>query len=143
MSRGFFEGKQELQTIKMWSIPSSDLQLVATFWAGIFPIVGVSWRRITGDGYQVVRYVVYVETFGRVSKRCHSNSYVAANISIAVYINAPFGTSINQQSCTSHASSYASHPTVLSFQLGHCRPPSLTQRRQAGLCSPGCGFTRR
>ncbi len=55
VSRGFFEGKEELQTIKMWSIPSSDLQLVATFRAGVYPIVGVSWRS-TGDGrYQVAR----------------------------------------------------------------------------------------
>eukprot|EP00752_Nemacystus_decipiens_P017503 g15691.t1 len=53
VSRGFFEGKRELQTIKMWSIPSSDLQLVATFRAGISPIVGVSWRRSTSSGYQV------------------------------------------------------------------------------------------
>lgn len=64
MSRGFFEGKQELQTIKMWSIPSSDLQLVATFRAGISPIVGVSWRK-SGDGYQVARYVFHIlENFG-------------------------------------------------------------------------------
>eukprot|EP00903_Cladosiphon_okamuranus_P017135 g15782.t3 len=53
VSRGFFEGKQELQTIKMWSIPSSDLQLVDTFTAGISPIVGVSWRRSTDGRYQV------------------------------------------------------------------------------------------
>ncbi|CAN0208538.1 unnamed protein product [Ectocarpus sp. 6 AP-2014] len=52
VSRGFFEGKQELQTIKMWSIPSQDLRLVATFEAGVFPIVGVSWRS-TDNGYQV------------------------------------------------------------------------------------------
>ncbi|CAM9093821.1 unnamed protein product [Ectocarpus fasciculatus] len=52
VSRGFFEGKQELQTIKMWSIPSQDLRLVATFEAGVSPIVGVSWRS-TDDGYQV------------------------------------------------------------------------------------------
>ncbi|CAM9739944.1 unnamed protein product [Scytosiphon promiscuus] len=52
VSRGFFEGRQELQTIKMWSLPSQDLELAATFNAGIHPIVGVSWR-LTGDGYQV------------------------------------------------------------------------------------------
>lgn len=56
VARGFFEGKKELQTIKMWSIPSQDLQLISTLKAGIFPIVGVSWRSI-GDRFQVARWV--------------------------------------------------------------------------------------
>ena len=87
LSPGFFEGKRELQTIKMWLISSSDLQLVATFRAGISPIVGVSWRRSTSNGYQVARYVFDVHNTLGTDRVGISQS--TSSQSIAVYTSGP------------------------------------------------------